>query len=1246
MAKILTYWRAVEMFDPRDIPRETKRPEPGKERVEAFRLREGEAIAPLPWEQAHRRFGEQPDPSRFGSEWRYTVYGGVFRFGAVRRELERVLGYKEDEDYAGSRRDAVSAAFAFTVDSRGVLLDGTVAISSCAWAAGRVHSRRPGAPGWLDGFEQEADDCAEAMARLLAKPVRYPDVSQSPSWRPSPARPGSDGGTAAEAGARAPDVGDGGAAADGPGWQGAVTDALGAAAAAAVVALLGTVGAVVGGPVGAAALGAAAGSAIDRLTKRAERAEQAERAEREAQADRSPADSAAGASASATARSTPATAPSTAPEGPAGPAAPPSTDHADGAPDERPVLMPDLVGFAAHVASVLNLPAGLANHLELRVVCTPVYRKKDGSLPDPDPVFLTSLLAPDLKRVADSAPDGFGPALASYLSDPEPASGRLDLRTAQGRGRVLAGLRPERFPEARWPADTSRKLVAGQQFAVNEIVAELAGGNDGAGLFAVNGPPGTGKTTLLRDLIAAVVVRRAEVLATLPSPADGFGRALTWRGADGRQRAVNTVRAGLTGFEIVVASSNNVAAENITKELPALTAIGGKWGANEPVGRPPDATAGRSGAPDGKQADYFAEQATALLGQPAWGLLAAALGKAEKRSEFRQKFWFRERGMRAKLRELRGTARPGDWADAVDRFRTALGAARRLASERGEAAAALQFPISEAELSSARAAAADARHELGLAEADHARALAALAALQQETVRAIRDRDAHLAGQPGGLRARLGLGAALADWRQRADELAGRLQALADDEPAARAAEARAGSVEDAARSAAADRAERLRRLEARQRAEADRVRRARAAWGASFPQDWLSLHDDDRELASPWSDDQWAEARTEVFLAALDLHRAFAAGAAGIFLQNLGHLVDALGRDPNGPPPQQELVAWQTLFLMIPVVSTTFASCGRMFARLGRESLGWLLVDEAGQALPQAAVGALWRSRRAVIVGDPRQLEPISQVPVAVQEKLCQLSSLPSQWVPAGTSAQGLADRRSVLGTEIAADDGRVWVGTPLRVHRRCQKPMFEMSNELAYGGLMVYGTTGKRFPADSADPYPGSCWIDVPGSGPGPGKWVEDQGDALLDVVEKLRSERFGVELKDICVLSPFRDVVRESRHLLTTKLRGPDGEGAGSDELDRVDDFVKQRVGTVHTMQGKEADVVVLVLGTDRARSRKARDWVGYPPNLLNVAVSRAKRRLFVIGDYEDWSDAPNFGVFAARPDFPRQPYRRSQ
>ncbi len=54
-----------------------------------------------------------------------------------------------------------------------------------------------------------------------------------------------------------------------------------------------------------------------------------------------------------------------------------------------------------------------------------------------------------------------------------------------------------------------------QQFAVNRIVEQLA---DRDGLYAVNGPPGTGKTTQLRDLIAAVLVMRAEALSDSGGP--------------------------------------------------------------------------------------------------------------------------------------------------------------------------------------------------------------------------------------------------------------------------------------------------------------------------------------------------------------------------------------------------------------------------------------------------------------------------------------------------------------------------------------------------------------------------------------------------------------------------------------------------------------------------------------------------------------------------------------------------------
>lgn len=151
------------------------------------------------------------------------------------------------------------------------------------------------------------------------------------------------------------------------------------------------------------------------------------------------------------------------------------------------------------------------------------------SLPDPEPVFLSSPVLSDLERVRDRATSG--PALSSYLAEPQ--TEHIDLH--DDREVLLNGLRPEVFPLARWPSARDKPLVASQQFAVNTMLAELEHG----GLFSVNGPPGTGKTTLLRDLIAAIVVRRAAVLACLPDPGAAFTARRYWTAPDGTSRVVH-----------------------------------------------------------------------------------------------------------------------------------------------------------------------------------------------------------------------------------------------------------------------------------------------------------------------------------------------------------------------------------------------------------------------------------------------------------------------------------------------------------------------------------------------------------------------------------------------------------------------------------------------------------------------------------------------------------------------------------
>jgi len=62
-------------------------------------------------------------------------------------------------------------------------------------------------------------------------------------------------------------------------------------------------------------------------------------------------------------------------------------------------------------------------------------------------------------------------------------------------------------------------------------------------------------------------------------------------------------------------------------------------------------------------------------------------------------------------------------------------------------------------------------------------------------------------------------------------------------------------------------------------------------------------------------------------------------------------------------------------------------------------------------------------------------------------------------------------------------------------------------------------------------------------------------------------------------------------------------------------------------VHTFQGKQAEGVILCLGLDE-KSKGAATWASMKPNLLNVAITRAKHRFIAIGDEKIWLKQPYF------------------
>ena len=272
------------------------------------------------------------------------------------------------------------------------------------------------------------------------------------------------------------------------------------------------------------------------------------------------------------------------------------------------------------------------------------------------------------------------------------------------------------------------------------------------------------------------------------------------------------------------------------------------------------------------------------------------------------------------------------------------------------------------------------------------------------------------------------------------------------------------------------------------------------------------------------------------------------------------------------------------------------------------------LIVDEAGQVAPDVGAGLFALAKRALVVGDTYQIEPIWSTGQGVDRATAAAFALTAaphdpeydRLADAGyMSASGNLMRIANRACEVQAhDDTR---GLMLLEHRRCLPPLIDYCNALVYGGRLQ-----PLRPQVAAEllfqPFEA---VHVAGQDRKAGASRQNPDEAQA-VVTWLMRHRASIEAhytalagtprtlgELVGVVTPFAAQAGSIAALLRKQL----GKDSGI------------TVGTVHALQGAERAIVIF---SPTYGAVPADAFYDQSPNMLNVAVSRAKDSFVVIGN----------------------------
>lgn len=277
-----------------------------------------------------------------------------------------------------------------------------------------------------------------------------------------------------------------------------------------------------------------------------------------------------------------------------------------------------------------------------------------------------------------------------------------------------------------------------------------------------------------------------------------------------------------------------------------------------------------------------------------------------------------------------------------------------------------------------------------------------------------------------------------------------------------------------------------------------------------------------------------------------------------------------------------------------LPCVAVTSLSASHIPFKAGLYDI--VIIDEASQCDIASVLPLLYRAKQAVILGDQQQLSHICSLSATQDARLLEKYGIDLRWSYSACSLYSVA--ASMIDSTQAIS---------LRDHHRSHGDIIGYSNTEFYKDTLRIATAYDRLVCPK-NVSAGIHWVDIAGQSRRP----QNGGALNYSEVKAVVSNLVQLVLVEgyrgsIGVVTPFRAQADQIRK-----------------EIDKFEALRlalvnnKFLVDTVHAFQGDERDLMLFSTVISDGISQSSLRFLAQTQNLFNVAVSRARAVLIVIGN----------------------------